>query len=268
MSDELAFLAAVRDRPNDALTRLVFADWLDERDTDETRTKARFLRVWCDLADTPLTDLEGYTTRADELEALRPRLDPDWLAAVDGARFHVAAPDAARLRAEAFLLRHGRTEARVGEVTANGADFLVRYADMADGFAPGDKFVLPFEGRLKVDRATGRVHDPDARFRPPPTPAAVVPTATAPAADLPATAKPPTLLIVPQNNYDVYLRRRREFLTYVQTYSLFGVFATTAGFCLAAFALAPEFAVPLMSVLFVEGFVCLLVFLVAFVCDR
>lgn len=268
MSDELAFLAAVRDRPNDALTRLVFADWLDERETDESRTKARFLRVWCELADTPLTDLEGYTTRADELEALRTRLDPDWLAAVEGTPCHVATPDAARQRAEAFLQRHGRTEATVGEVTANGADFLVRYADMADGFTFADEFVLAFDCVLKVERATGRVHDVDSRFRPSSPPLFAPLDGTSATVGITIAHESSVPLIVPQSHSEVDLRRRREFLTYVQTYSLFGVFLGTVGFCLAAFALPPEFAVPVMSVLLVEGFVCLLVFLVAFVCDR
>ena len=39
MSEEDAFLAGIRAEPKDDLRRLVYADWLDERDDDDTHVK-------------------------------------------------------------------------------------------------------------------------------------------------------------------------------------------------------------------------------------
>jgi uncharacterized protein (TIGR02996 family) len=46
--DRLAFLRAVAGAPNDDTPRLVFADWLDERDgSDADRARAEFIRLSC-----------------------------------------------------------------------------------------------------------------------------------------------------------------------------------------------------------------------------
>lgn len=45
MNEEAAFLASIRAHPRDDLRRLVYADWLDERGTDEARVKAEYLRL-------------------------------------------------------------------------------------------------------------------------------------------------------------------------------------------------------------------------------
>lgn len=45
MNEEAAFLASIRADPRDDLRRLVYADWLDERGTDEARVKAEYLRL-------------------------------------------------------------------------------------------------------------------------------------------------------------------------------------------------------------------------------
>ena len=47
MTDEAAFLAAVRAAPDDDLPRLVYADWLDEHGEAD---RAEFIRVQCELA--------------------------------------------------------------------------------------------------------------------------------------------------------------------------------------------------------------------------
>jgi uncharacterized protein (TIGR02996 family) len=44
-TDEAAFLAGIRAEPKDDLRRLVYADWLDEQNTDESRLKAEYLRL-------------------------------------------------------------------------------------------------------------------------------------------------------------------------------------------------------------------------------
>jgi uncharacterized protein (TIGR02996 family) len=49
MSDEAAFLNHLRDHPRDDTARMVYADWLEERDTDEATAKAEYLRCEAEL---------------------------------------------------------------------------------------------------------------------------------------------------------------------------------------------------------------------------
>jgi uncharacterized protein (TIGR02996 family) len=84
MTDEDAFLAALKANPADDTARLVYADWLDERDQPQ---KAAYLRAVVDL-----TRLRGgtpeYTAAADRLYAACVDTAADWRAAA-GARFDV-----------------------------------------------------------------------------------------------------------------------------------------------------------------------------------
>ena len=69
MSDEAAFLKGLRDNPADDTTRLVYADWLDERNDP----RAEFIRLRQQQAQ--------LTARINELAG---QFDPAWLAAVGG----------------------------------------------------------------------------------------------------------------------------------------------------------------------------------------
>jgi uncharacterized protein (TIGR02996 family) len=84
MSDEEAFLAALKANPADDTTRLVFADWLDDRDEP---AKAQYLRAVVDL-----TRLAGgtaeYTEAAGRLYTAAVQTDSTWRDAA-GARFDV-----------------------------------------------------------------------------------------------------------------------------------------------------------------------------------
>jgi uncharacterized protein (TIGR02996 family) len=51
MADEGGFLNAILTNPADDLTRLVYADWLDEQETDEATRKAEFLRLTANWAE-------------------------------------------------------------------------------------------------------------------------------------------------------------------------------------------------------------------------
>jgi uncharacterized protein (TIGR02996 family) len=77
MSDEPAFLQALQAQPNDDVTRLVYADWLDDRGDP----RGEYLRLECSLAE-----LSPGEPRHAELAArareLAAALDPDWLAVV------------------------------------------------------------------------------------------------------------------------------------------------------------------------------------------
>jgi uncharacterized protein (TIGR02996 family) len=84
MSEERSFLDALAANPADDLTRLVYADWLD----DHADGRSRYLRLVCELARMPEGDLLE-SPASDALIALNPVLDPDWQAAA-GSRFEVA----------------------------------------------------------------------------------------------------------------------------------------------------------------------------------
>jgi uncharacterized protein (TIGR02996 family) len=84
MSDEHAFLDALAANPADDLTRLVYADWLD----DHADRRSHYLRLVCELARMPADDMLE-SPASDALIALNPVLDPDWQTAA-GSRFEVA----------------------------------------------------------------------------------------------------------------------------------------------------------------------------------
>jgi uncharacterized protein (TIGR02996 family) len=86
VDEEEAFLAAIRAQPADPTSRLVYADWLDERDDP----RGEYLRLLCMAAGWvgAAESRERVVARLQELSAefdpmeLRAELDPSWLAAV------------------------------------------------------------------------------------------------------------------------------------------------------------------------------------------
>ncbi|QJX00453.1 TIGR02996 domain-containing protein [Frigoriglobus tundricola] len=52
--DEHAFMTAILEAPEDDTPRLVFADWLDERGTDDDRARAALIRAQCRLEYQPI----------------------------------------------------------------------------------------------------------------------------------------------------------------------------------------------------------------------
>jgi uncharacterized protein (TIGR02996 family) len=73
MTDEDAFLAAIDARPDDALTRLVYADWLDERNDE----RATLIRVMEEMRPLAIWSDEFQRLRADR-NRLRKSIDPAW----------------------------------------------------------------------------------------------------------------------------------------------------------------------------------------------
>jgi uncharacterized protein (TIGR02996 family) len=71
MNDEAGFLRAIQARPEDDATRLVYADWLEERGD----IRGEYLRLEHQLAQAPL-----------RLAQLRAQIDHAWLAAVSKRR--------------------------------------------------------------------------------------------------------------------------------------------------------------------------------------
>ena len=69
--DDEGFLSALRENPNDDVTRLIYADWLQERGD----VRGEYLRLEHELSRIPL-----------RLAHLRPQIDPEWLAVASKRR--------------------------------------------------------------------------------------------------------------------------------------------------------------------------------------
>jgi uncharacterized protein (TIGR02996 family) len=76
-----AFVRHIRETPDDDGLRLIYADWLEERNDP----RAAFLRVEAELAALPKDD-ERRTALQARLREMAPTIDPDWLAALDRTR--------------------------------------------------------------------------------------------------------------------------------------------------------------------------------------
>lgn len=60
--DEVAFLQAIRETPDDDTPRLVYSDWLEERGDP----RGEFIRFQCELARLPASDGRSRTLKARE----------------------------------------------------------------------------------------------------------------------------------------------------------------------------------------------------------
>jgi uncharacterized protein (TIGR02996 family) len=72
-----AFLSAIRTQPTDSTSRLVYADWLDERDDP----RGEYLRLLC-AATGWAKAAESRERIVARLQELRAEFDPEWLAVV------------------------------------------------------------------------------------------------------------------------------------------------------------------------------------------
>lgn len=76
MNDEQAFLAAIRENPEDDAIRLVFSDWLEEHGDPD---RAEFIRVQCELAKSASNEHSSHKTRLRErADALLSRHRAEW----------------------------------------------------------------------------------------------------------------------------------------------------------------------------------------------
>jgi uncharacterized protein (TIGR02996 family) len=73
-----SFLRAIRADPEADLPRLVWADWLEERDGPGDAARAEFVRVQCELKRLPDGD-PGYNALEDREHALLAEHERDWL---------------------------------------------------------------------------------------------------------------------------------------------------------------------------------------------
>jgi uncharacterized protein (TIGR02996 family) len=85
MHDEDGFLHELLENPADDTTRLVYADWLDERGDPVSVAKAKFLRITSRLLE-PNRKAGWRKARRAELQVLAATLDTSWLAIVSRLR--------------------------------------------------------------------------------------------------------------------------------------------------------------------------------------
>jgi uncharacterized protein (TIGR02996 family) len=84
MSDETAFLDAIRANPNDDTTRFVYADWLDDRDDP----RGRFVRFHLALRSVAPDHVQRVAGE-HELSGLRKACSDEWLTMVEPERAHL-----------------------------------------------------------------------------------------------------------------------------------------------------------------------------------
>lgn len=145
MSDEAAFIQALTDAPTDDTARLVYADWLDERDEPH---KAAFLRAECAWASEPAPaerlcrwghglppESDRYPPALRELTDLADRVRPEWFAAVSRVahevrdladRFVARVPRVKRGPVAHPITQYGRW---VGALTEVRASFIQHVGD-------------------------------------------------------------------------------------------------------------------------------------------
>jgi uncharacterized protein (TIGR02996 family) len=87
MSDEIAFLEAIRANSDDDTTRLVYADWLDERDD----ARGQFVRLHLALRSVAPDHIQRFAAE-QELTVLRKACSREWLTVIEPERAHLFTP--------------------------------------------------------------------------------------------------------------------------------------------------------------------------------
>jgi uncharacterized protein (TIGR02996 family) len=84
MSEESAFLDVIRSKPDDDVTRLVYADWLDEQGAKASADKSAFLRLHCELGQAQ--DAKVFLDLSKRMFNMAKQLDAAWLGVVSNMK--------------------------------------------------------------------------------------------------------------------------------------------------------------------------------------
>jgi uncharacterized protein (TIGR02996 family) len=84
MSPEQAFYQAILENPSDAAQRLVFADWLEERDDPVQQARGAFIRLQCQLSGGALLAPERRQELKQREQELLTAHAPAWLGPLAG----------------------------------------------------------------------------------------------------------------------------------------------------------------------------------------
>jgi uncharacterized protein (TIGR02996 family) len=146
MADEPTLLALVRERPDDAAARLVYADWLEQQGD---RKRADIVRAAQELAGAAL-DTDGALDRAHELLTLARRAAPEWLAAIAhpsltgtcwGTQSYSRTPALLGFRANGVLVfkRLAETWPGTWSQVGNAVTFTINKYSPHEGLVVGDR---------------------------------------------------------------------------------------------------------------------------------
>src|SRR5579871_4647268 len=80
MTDELAFLAAIKEDPDNDLPRLIFADWLDENRQPERAELIRVQVEWARLGEEAPEEVERHRQLNERARSLIAQHGERWLA--------------------------------------------------------------------------------------------------------------------------------------------------------------------------------------------
>jgi uncharacterized protein (TIGR02996 family) len=133
MTDDRAFVNTLLARPTDSTARLVYADWLDERGD----VRGEYLRLSVEMSR-HASKSRRHAVLSERLAALRPGIDPEWLASVSRlSRLEVEPWD----RMARLLVDGDRVAARFAEPFPwewGGGGWLDdRSGSVLDGMSPG-----------------------------------------------------------------------------------------------------------------------------------
>src|SRR6187401_142432 len=85
MTDEDAFIRTILADPGNAAPRLVYADWLEERNDSDSACRAEYLRIECELDGLPSGDRKRRRLQRRLLQ-LRESVGNDWWRQLDWAK--------------------------------------------------------------------------------------------------------------------------------------------------------------------------------------
>ena len=155
MSDEAAFLMAIQSRPRDDLPRLVFADWLDERDDP----RGDFIRLHLALS-AAAPDHPDRVAAEHELSLLRKGCDAAWLAVIEPERVPRTGDPTDGRGCKCFYLgygqrkRHGPPPYLHAEAQDTECDAWKRLLDLVEeAAADGREEFAPLRGMSQAERA-------------------------------------------------------------------------------------------------------------------
>jgi uncharacterized protein (TIGR02996 family) len=129
MNEDEGFVRAIRDDPDDAALRLVYADWLDER----SDPRGEYLRLGCKLSEIQA-----------RMAQLQEHIEPKWVAAVRESR-----SDPRQVR-----LRSGRT-VYLRELRQSGV-----YEGLLEGLPTTEMNQRMIAGMVAAERTGLSGHDP------------------------------------------------------------------------------------------------------------
>lgn len=101
MDEDQTFLNLIAAEPENLTVRLVYCDWLEERNDP----RHHYLRAWCQLANRPDEESTGDPEARIELATLARELSSEWLAAMNCLRFYLDFDTSLRL-ARRYLRDH------------------------------------------------------------------------------------------------------------------------------------------------------------------